>query len=108
MTVNRLDSGQRDSKGRFVLGNKNGGRPRVAIALKDQCRAFVEAEGWERLVAIARGDVPLESSLSALRLVLEYGYGKPQQHVDLTSGGQALIQAFAAEDLALLELPEPK
>src|SRR6266581_4593032 len=93
----------RDKKGRFAAGNPGGGRPQEYRAFKERCREFMDAEGFGLLVALAK-----QPSEFALKLLAEYGYGKPQQHVDLTTGGQPLIKALEPGDLELLQLPEPE
>lgn len=76
-----------------------GGRPKVAMAWKERCRKFLEEDGgWEQLVKIAKGQVPLTDPMPALKLMAEYAYGKPQQHVDVTSQGEQ-IKAYVGVDL---------
>lgn len=86
---------------RFVKGQSGNplGRPKVARTWSDQCREFyLEADGWERLVAIARSKVD-QDALPALKLIAEYAFGKPQQHMDVTTGGQTLVKAYMNVDL---------
>ena len=77
-----------------------GGRPKVALAWKERCRLFLEEQGgWEQLVKIAEGKLAdIADPMQALKLMAEYAYGKPQQHVDLTSQGEQ-IKAYVGVDL---------
>ena len=40
MSVNRNETG-RDNKGRFVKGNKNGGRPKIPDDFKEMTKTFL-------------------------------------------------------------------
>ncbi len=85
-----------------------GGRPKIAQAFRERAQLVVDNEGFRLLQSMLKGEPGSEDRRYALTKLLEYGYGKPQQHVDLTSGGQPLIKALRGDDLDLLELPEPK
>ena len=87
----------------FKKGNKCGvghGRPKGSnwITL---CRDWAEKKGWYRLINMAEGKgysveishgrtveigPSLELQYQATRTLLEYGYGKPSQHVQLEAG----------------------
>ncbi len=70
----------------------------MALAWKDRCRAFLEDEGgWERLVKVASAPDHIDA-LPALKLMAEYAYGKPQQHVDVTTQGGPLFKAYVSVD----------
>lgn len=99
------ENGGRDLKGRFTTGNPGGGRPPEAKALKAWARGVIENKGMTALEDMITGEG--EDRRFAIKIVLEYGYGKPTQNVDLTSGGLPLIKALVGDDLALLELPPP-
>ena len=59
----------------FIKGQSGnpGGRP----AYLSWCREFIESEGKDKLIAWARSKNP-KASLSALTLMLSYGFGKPR------------------------------
>lgn len=44
-----------------------------------------EKEAFEKLAELAKG-----GSYNHFKLLLEYAYGQPQKHVDLTSGGNEI------------------
>jgi hypothetical protein len=65
-------------------------------------RSFMAEYGWDRMCEIARSPKHRDA-FKALELIAAYAYGKPQQHVDLTTGGESLLAVVRQEDLALLE-----
>lgn len=72
MTVNR------DKSGRFIAGNKSGGRPKIPEDVKEAIRAACP-EAVEVLVGIMRNEkekTPFR--LEAAKILLERGYGKPE------------------------------
>lgn len=81
-TVNRkLTGGNRDARGRFVKGNKSGGRPKQAPEFKDLARTK-SLEALVRVVNILEN--PLSEAkdvLAAAKLIIEYAYGKPAQQL---------------------------
>lgn len=56
----------------------------------------MDAKGIKRLISMAEGEG--EDCRFALRLLAEYAYGKPQQHVDVTSQGET-IKAYVGVEL---------
>lgn len=91
-------------RGRFQKGQSGnpGGRPKVALAWKERCRRFMEEQhGWEKLAALT--DTPDDPgvSLQALKMIAEYAYGKPQQHVDVSQTGR-LVVALSNVDIDLV------
>jgi hypothetical protein len=80
---------KRDSRGRFAKGGapKSPGRPAVARDFKQWCRAVLEEGQAGKPPAREQILDMLESGGEdrrfALRLLVEYGYGKPTQPVDL-------------------------
>lgn len=80
---------KRDARGRFVKGGapKSPGRPAVTRDFKAWCRTVLEdgASGRpparEQIVSML--DEGGEDRRFALRLLVEYGYGKPTQPVDI-------------------------
>ena len=80
---------KRDARGRFVAGGapKSPGRPAVARDFREWCRSVLEDgvdgrdAGRNRLLDMLESDG--EDRRFALRLLVEYGYGKPAQQVDV-------------------------
>lgn len=56
----------------------------------------MDTKGAARLIQMAEGEG--EDCRFALKLLAEYAYGKPQQHVDVTSQGEQ-IKAYVGVDL---------
>jgi hypothetical protein len=83
----------------FVPGHKLGGRPvgsgkeatgngiRVRHA---RCAAFMEKFGWAELERIAQNSSAPKFQVPALQLLSAYGYGKPAESIDHTSGGKEI------------------
>lgn len=75
----------------FVPGHQMGGRPK-ADGLKIRngaCAEFMEKEGWALLFDACRL-VGHRNQVPALNLAANYGYGKPAESMDLTSGGREI------------------
>ena len=83
----------RDRKGRFTGSGNPAGRPPEYRAFKERCQQFMDSEGFDLLTTMAR-----QRNEFALRLMAEYGFGRPQQHVDVTSQGEQ-IKAYVGVDL---------
>lgn len=72
-----------------------GGRPKELAGLADAIRAEFEKdiasggmhEAIKRGFDLLRFAPEPKDKLAALKMLLEYGYGKPAQQVDLSSGG---------------------
>lgn len=76
-----------------------GGRPKIAAEFKERARQRIDAEGFEILVSMMTSGLrESEDRRYALTKLLEYAYGKPQQHVDVTSQGESFIKKVQAED----------
>jgi len=69
-----------------------GGRPAVAREFKARCQDFMESEGWDILIEIAK-DKKDRDRQAALTLVAAYAYGKPTQHTEADVTLKANIQA---------------
>lgn len=82
-TVKRKPNDGHDAKGRFLPGNKGGGRPAVAQEFKDRCRAFMDSRGWKALSALATNRKHPDH-IRALTLMAHYAYGKPPESLELT------------------------
>jgi hypothetical protein len=96
------DSDKRDNKGRFTKGNapKSPGRPAVARDFRKRCRDFMEADGWDILIDIAK-DRKAKEQRYALELIAAYAYGKPKQGVEL-SGPDGAPVALDLDTAALV------
>lgn len=77
-------------------GNPDG-RPAVAREFRERCQGFMEAEGWRRLNAMARGRGPF--AYQALSLIAAYAYGKPSQPITGPDNGpiQLAVSALVAD-----------
>src|SRR5437016_3092703 len=68
------------------------GRPKGSgVALKtriEACARFMETEGWLIAMEIARAKG--REAVKALELLSHYGYGKPIESLDVTTGGHAI------------------
>lgn len=80
----------RDKLGRFLPGNQGGGRPAEYREFRERAREFMDREGLTLLVELARR--PNTDQAFALKLLAEYGFGKPQAHVDVTTGGVGMYE----------------
>lgn len=82
-TVNRKKTGApaRDARGRFVKGNKSGGRPKQAPEFKALVKekSIVALQKVIGIVENPRSDP--KDVLTAARLIIEYAYGKAPQAV---------------------------
>ena len=85
----------------FVKGQSGnpGGRPKVAAEFRERAQHIMDQEGFDILVNMARAKTPeSEDRRYALTKLIEYAYGKPQQHVDVTSQGEQ-IKAYVGVEL---------
>ena len=85
----------RDAKGRVLKGTVANphGRPKEYRGFREQAKAFMETEGIVILLDMAR-----DHDGFAVKLLAEYAYGKPQQHMDITTLGET-IKAYVGVDL---------
>ncbi len=75
-----------------------GGRPKVSLVpWKERTKAFLEHEGVDRLERLAQSKDD-NVALKALMFMVDHAYGKPQQHVDVTSQGET-IKAYVGVEL---------
>lgn len=60
-----------------------GGRPKMPVELKEACKAFTP-EGIEILISIAQNTKARDGDrIRAIECILDRGYGKPQQSVEV-------------------------
>lgn len=87
-------------KGRFRPGQSGnpGGRPAVGKMFRERCKEFMNAEGWDHLLGLAR--TPSKQQLPALELIAAYAYGKPTQPIDGDGEGGPIRVVW--------ELPRPE
>ncbi len=75
---------RRDPKtGRFLPGNRTGGRPRMPDELKEAFRDY-SMDALNTLVTILKDEEAKNSDrIRAAEIILERGWGKPEQAVSL-------------------------
>lgn len=75
---------ERDSRGRFTKGhNSNGGRPKLPEDVKQMCRELTpKAIETAKKIMLDEG-ARASDRLRAAEIILDRGYGKPVQAVDL-------------------------
>lgn len=78
-------------------GNPHG-RPAGYHSFKERAQVFVDAEGVEGLFVMARGEG--EDRRFALKLLLEYAYGKPTQPISGQDGKPITIRIVDDDDTA--------
>jgi hypothetical protein len=62
-----------------------GGRPKGFASFREQARRFLEEEGGHALlIRLAKQRKSLHTAAFALRLLVEYAYGRPPQPVQMT------------------------
>lgn len=74
----------RGPDGRFLKGNRAnpGGRPQIPIEIKQLAREL-SLEGMQRVAAMMRRETTSDRDmLAAVRLLMEYGYGRPAAEFD--------------------------
>lgn len=82
----------RNARGQFTKGNSGGGRPKVPEELR---KAFQKVcpEALEVLVSIMSDTEAKDNDrIRAAEVILERGYGKAPQSIDLDAGGAVMIQ----------------
>ncbi len=82
--ANRKKTGESTQFKKGQSGNPSG-RPAVAREFRERCREFMESDGWDELIAIARGKD--KDKRAALELIAAYAYGKPRQGLDVEHSG---------------------
>ena len=89
----------RDQKsGRFVKGNKSGGRPKLPTEIKEMCRALTP-QAIETAKNIMLNDKAKDSDrLKAAEIILDRGYGKPAQSVNLETDDGVPRYVFVGMD----------
>lgn len=75
-----------------------GGRPKVAAEFRQRAQKVVDGDGFKLLLKMLKGKAESEDRRYALTKLLEYAYGKPQQHLDVTTGGET-IKAYVGVEL---------
>jgi hypothetical protein len=90
---------KRNNRGWFKPGNspKSPGRPPVARDFRAWCQDVLH-NGHGRQVIQQMLEAEGEDRRFAVRLIVEYAYGKPQQHMDITTLGES-IKAYVGVDL---------
>lgn len=82
----------RDEKGRFTSGNKGGGRPRVPEELRSAFQKF-SSDALDVLVEIMSSPGAKDADrIRAAEVILDRGWGKAPQSVDLETGGTLRLE----------------
>lgn len=91
-------TGARNGSGKVEKGFKNivnmkaGYGPAALIVRVPQCAKFMEEEGWQLLMNVGRAH-GAKNQVAALNTLAAYGFGKPTESMDITSGGKSLSVA---------------
>lgn len=103
-TVNRKATGasKRDARGRFIKGNKSGGRPPLPKEFKELAQEK-SMEALKRVIAIINDPKAQHSTvIQAARLIIEYGFGKPMQEfkaeIAQQMAGDFVLEITGADD----------
>jgi hypothetical protein len=81
---------------KFVKGQSGnpGGRPKQAFKLSELARTYT-AEAVKTLVQIMRNKkIPAAARVTAVSALLDRGYGRPAQSIDLTNSDGSLSQQW--------------
>lgn len=73
---------------RFKKGESGnpGGRPKVIGPFREACQKFITEEGgWQRIVEFAMQNEEPRIALEAIKLMVQYGIGKPPESVTFSS-----------------------
>lgn len=90
----------RDSKGRFAKGNKGGGRPKLPEELKEACKA-ASVDAINVLKGIMQDSSARDADrIRAAEVLLDRGYGKPVQAVDMDSSSFQQVVFVGGDDVA--------
>lgn len=73
--------------GRFVKGNAGGGRPKMPAELRADFQAAGPRALEVLLGILSDGDAAARDRIRAAEIILDRGYGKPVQAVDLSAEG---------------------
>lgn len=87
MTVKREENG-RDSRGRFIQGNKGGGRAPIAQDVRQMLKAATPKAAKLLIDTIDNEDAKMELRMDAAKTILDRVYGKPTQPIDGTLAAQ--------------------
>lgn len=61
-----------------------GGRTKAVAELEARCREYMRTKGWGQLIALAQ-DRDKRARMWALEIMLNRGYGKPRETIDVTN-----------------------
>lgn len=92
---------QRDPKtGRFLPGNKSGGRVAMPEDMKQAFRALAP-DCLKTLTAIVNDESARQADrIKAAEVILDRGFGKPVQAVDLDASSIPQVVFMGADDIA--------
>lgn len=72
----------RDNKGRFTLGNKNGGRKRIPEDVKEMLRAATVDAAKLLIDTMQDKDAKLELRIDCCKTIMDRVYGKATQPIE--------------------------
>lgn len=72
----------RDQNGRFLKGNKNGGRKKIPEEVKEMFRDATPAAAKLLIDTMHNENVRLDLRIDCANKILERAYGKPTQPID--------------------------
>lgn len=73
----------RDNRGRFTKGNKSGGRPKIPDDIKEMCKALTPKAIETAKTIMLDEEAKDADRLRAAEIILDRGYGKPAQSVNV-------------------------
>lgn len=90
----------RGADGRFLPGNKTGGRTRMPEELVEMCRALSPQAIETAKKIMLDKEARAGDRLRAAEIILDRGYGKPQQAVNLEVEKVAPVIFIGADEVA--------
>ena len=90
----------RGSDGRFLPGNRTGGRKKLPEELVELCRALSPKAIETAKEIMLDKNASAQSRLKAAEIILDRGYGKPQQAVNLEVEKVAPVIFIGADEVA--------
>lgn len=72
----------------------------MALAVRERAQKAMDKEGLEILLGMMRNKRDeSEDRRYAIKMLMEYAYGKPQQYMDVTSAGASISKAYVDVDI---------
>ena len=96
----KTETGRDPATGRFIKGNTGGGRAKLPEELKEAFRAAAP-QALRVLVQIVNDSDARESDrIRAAEVILDRGYGKPVQAVDVDASSIPQVVFVGGDDIA--------